>query len=74
MSRILELPDELYRDLERAARERGFTPADWIASTLQGGPDSVRQEPLSELLQGLIGMVDSAKVPSIHVDHSLSTL
>jgi len=63
MSRTLELPDELYRDLERVARERGLTPADWIASTLPGGSGSIDQEPLSDLLQGLIGIVDSATEP-----------
>ena len=63
MSRTLELPDELYRDLERVARERGLTPADWIASTLPGGSGSIDQEPLSDLLQGLIGVVDSTNEP-----------
>ena len=63
MSRTVELPDELYRDLERAARERGLTPADWIATTLPGGADSVAEHPLSELLQGLIGAVYSTEDP-----------
>ena len=63
MSRTLELPDELYRDLERVARERGLTPADWIASTLPGGSGSIDQEPLSDLLQGLIGVADSTNEP-----------
>lgn len=61
MSRIIELPAELYRDLERVARERGLTPADWIATTLPGGSDAIDRQPLSELLQGLIGAVDSTK-------------
>ena len=61
MSRIIELPDELYRDLERVARERGLTPADWIATTLPGRSGAIDQAPLAELLQGLIGAVDSAK-------------
>jgi hypothetical protein len=60
MSKIIELPDQLYRDLERVARERGLTPADWIATTL-GGSGAIGQQPLSELLQGLIGAVDSTK-------------
>ena len=61
MSRIIELPDELYRDLERVARERGLTPVDWIATTLPGGSSVIGQQPLSELLHGLIGAVDSTK-------------
>jgi hypothetical protein len=63
MSRTIELPDELYRDLEKVARERGLTPADWIASTLPGGSGSIDQESLSELLHGLIGVVDSTNEP-----------
>jgi len=63
MSRIIELPDELYRDLEKVARERGLTPADWIAATLPGRSGSINEQPLSELLQGLIGAVDSTKEP-----------
>ena len=63
MSRTIELPDELYRDLERVARERGLTPADWIATTIPGGAGSIEQQPLSELLQGLIGAVDSTREP-----------
>jgi hypothetical protein len=61
MSRIIELPDQLYRDLERVAQERGLTLADWIATTLPGGSNAIGQQPLSELLQGLIGAVDSTK-------------
>ena len=57
------MPDELYRDLERVARERGLTPADWIATTLPGGSGSIGQKPLSVSLQGLIGIVDSANEP-----------
>jgi hypothetical protein len=62
MSRIVELPDELYRDLEKAAQERGLTLADWIATALPGGSGAIEQ-PLAELLQGLIGAVDSTKEP-----------
>jgi hypothetical protein len=63
MSRSLELPDELYRDLETAARERGLTPADWIATTLQSRSGSLDEHPLTELLPGLIGAVDSTTEP-----------
>ncbi len=63
MGRIIELPDELYRDLERVARERGLTPAGWIATTLSSGSVVVAEEPLPELLRGLIGAVDSSKEP-----------
>jgi hypothetical protein len=59
----IELPDELYQDLERVARERGLSPADWIASALPGGSGSIEERPLSELLQGLIAAVDSTHEP-----------
>jgi hypothetical protein len=63
MSRTLELPDELYRDLERVAPERGITPADWIATVLPAGSCPAEPQPLSELLNGLIGAVDSTQEP-----------
>ena len=45
------------------ARERGLTPADWIATILPGCSGSTESQPLSELLHGLIGTVDSTKEP-----------
>jgi hypothetical protein len=63
MSKTIELPDELYRDLEKVARERGLTLADWIAATLPGHSGSMEEQPLSELLHGLIGVVDSRTEP-----------
>ena len=63
MDRAIELPEELYCDLERVARERGLTPADWIATALRDHSGRVESRPLSELLQGLIGAVDSTKEP-----------
>ena len=63
MSRIVELPDEVYNDLEKVARERGISPADWIAATLPGGSGVIDERPLAELLHGLIGAVDSTKGP-----------
>ena len=66
----LELPDEVYKDLEKVARERGLSPADWIAATLPGGSGSIEERPLSELLQGLIGAVDSTKGPESRHAHT----
>jgi hypothetical protein len=63
MSRTIELPDELYQVLEKAARERGLTPADWIAATLPSNSASIEERPLGELLQGLIAAVDSTTEP-----------
>jgi hypothetical protein len=63
MSRSIELPDEVFKDLEKVARERGLSPADWIAATLPGGSGAIEERPLSELLHGLIAAVDSTKGP-----------
>ena len=63
MGRIMELPDEGHRDLERVARERGLTPAGWIAATLSSEPDAAAEQPLPDLLRELIGAVDSSKEP-----------
>jgi len=59
MSRILELSDDVYRDLERAAKKDGLTPADWIANTLVGRSSGPEQRPLDKLLEDLLGAVDS---------------
>ena len=49
----------MYRDLETVAQERGLTPAGWIAATLPGRSGLIDEQPLSKLLQGLVGAVDS---------------
>ncbi|SPF53982.1 conserved hypothetical protein [Candidatus Sulfopaludibacter sp. SbA4] len=63
MSRTIELPDELYRNLERTAREGGLTPEGWIAATLAGNSRSMENRPLYESLQDLLGVIDSAEEP-----------
>ena len=61
MSRIIELPDDIYESLERVAREQGFTPVDWIANAV---PPLPAERPLADLLEGLTGSVNSAEVPA----------
>jgi hypothetical protein len=61
MSRIIELPDDVYASLERVAREQGFTPVGWIANAV---PPLPAERPLADLLEGLAGTVDSADVPA----------
>jgi len=63
MSRMIELPEDVYRDLERTAREQGLTPAGWIATALPVHPNRPGAPPFSEWLDGLIGTVDSAHSP-----------
>jgi hypothetical protein len=68
----IELPDDIYKWLEREAREQGVTLAEWIAARLSGshmptdaeaGQDSHQEQPLSEALHGYIGVIDSSKEP-----------
>ncbi len=66
MSRNIELPDDLYRDLEKVAQEQGLSVAGWIAATIPGCPGPIADQTVSELLQGLIGAVDSTKEPRSH--------
>jgi hypothetical protein len=65
MSRIIELPDELYQDLEKVAQDRGLTPAGWIAATLPCRSGSSKDQLLSDLLHGLIGAIDSTTEPPL---------
>jgi hypothetical protein len=61
MSRIIELPDDVYESLERVARAQGFTPVGWIANAV---PPLPAERPLADLLEGLTGTVNSAEVPA----------
>jgi hypothetical protein len=63
MSQKLELPDEVYNALERVAQESGMSPDEWIASQLRCQNVSAKDRPLSELLDGLVGVIDSAAEP-----------
>jgi hypothetical protein len=45
MSKTTELPDEVFRDLEKVAGERGLTPADWIATALPVGSGAMERQP-----------------------------
>ena len=65
MTHQVELPDDVYQIAERAARQEGITPEEWISATVSrvGKPvpaDEVPgKRPLSEVLHGLVGVVDS---------------
>ena len=62
MSRSIELPDRLYQDLEREAQERGLSVADWIGAHVPSS-SSTAGRPLLNLLDGLLGAVDSTQEP-----------
>lgn len=65
MSRSIELPDEEYARLERAAELEGVTPAEWVARHL---PACTRAQPcangtpaktMADLFAGRVGVVAS---------------
>lgn len=66
MSQTLELPDEVYEALAKAAREGGLTPAEWVAINLHTSDAHTQKRPLPELLNDLIGSVDSTETQSTH--------
>ena len=68
MSRIVELPEPVYKALEAEAANRGLTPAAWIAGQLSkasssvasyGATDTASAKNLGELLRGKIGRIAS---------------
>lgn len=61
MSQLLELPDRIYEALTAAARKDGLTAAEWLEIQLRNSAASVDARPLSELLTGVIGVIDSTE-------------
>lgn len=53
----ISLPERVYHLLIKAAKDKGISPIDWIASKLPA-PVSDKQ-PLSKLLDGLVGAINS---------------
>jgi hypothetical protein len=75
VARSIELPEEVYENLERAARERGITASDWIASNLPGSQDAAEQDRLHKVLLDLVGTIDSREEPRIdHPQTSVASL
>jgi len=56
----ITLPEQTYHRLLEAAQKEGISPAHWIATQL---PTPSPQPPLSTLLTGLIGAIDSKTAP-----------
>jgi len=65
LSRTIELPESVYENLEKVARERGMTAGDWIASILPNDQNSAQKRRLREVLLGLVGALDSTDEPMI---------
>ena len=66
MSQTLELPDEVFEALAKAARDGGVTPAEWLAINLPTSDAYSQERPLPELLNDLIGSVDSTETQNSH--------
>lgn len=66
MTNQVELPDDVYRELTREAEEQKVTVAEWITARLSRTPGILNSDerPLSEALEGLVGVVDSRTEPS----------
>jgi hypothetical protein len=61
MSQTLELPDEVFEALAKAAREGGVTPVEWLAINLHASDAYTQERPLQELWNDLIGSIDSTE-------------
>ena len=57
----ITLPEQTYRRLCAIAREQGISPESWIAAQLPEA--TVAAQPLSDLLAGLTGAIDSQSEP-----------
>jgi len=71
MSRTLELPDELYERLEKAAAEDGKSPQEWLAMHLPSLDDLTPPSPagtLYEKIKDLIGTFDSGGIENMTED------
>ena len=75
MGRALEIPDELYDDLEEIATTQGTTPAGWIAAHLQRDREaSARdleassQQTLAQRFAGRIGRFRSGGKENLSED------
>ena len=65
MTNQVELPDDVYRELTREAEEQKVTVAEWITARLSRAPETLNSDdrPLSDGLQGYVGLIDSSKDP-----------
>lgn len=60
MSRELHLADETFERLTAIAAEKGLTPEEWITTKVREERRRLNDErPLSEVLEGHIGVLDS---------------
>ncbi|MBC8228426.1 hypothetical protein H8E77_02615 [bacterium] len=67
MSHTLEIPDELYDALKKAAESSDMTPLAWIAAHLPNTPD-IKPKTLADLFAGRIGRIRSGSQKSLSED------
>lgn len=76
MSKMIEMPDELYAELAKAAAVDGTTPLGWIAARLRLLRGSKRMDPnptgqtLAERFAGRVGVVASGGQERLSERHS----
>lgn len=76
MSRTIELADEVYQRLEKAAAALRITPEEWIDRYLPPLPtplltrDGKVPKTLADLFEGRIGLIDSGSDENLSEDHS----
>lgn len=73
MSRMLEVPDSLYHDLEEAASASGTTPVGWLAANVpkaETDPAAGAPRSLADMMEGLIGTFESATDENLSGNHS----
>ena len=67
MSHMLEIPDELYDALKKAAESSDMTPLAWIAAQLPNAPD-IKPKTLADLFAGRVGRIRSGSQKPISED------
>ncbi|HSU15372.1 hypothetical protein [Longimicrobium sp.] len=68
MSRMVELPDDIYQQVEEAAAAAGTTPAGWIAAQLpqqESDTPAESQVPISQRLAGRVGRIASGGIEAL---------
>ena len=76
MSKMIEMPDPLYRELAEAAEADGTTPLGWIAARLRllrsstRGRDTSNDPTRADRLAGIVGVVASGGEERLSERHS----
>ncbi len=65
MSQEFSLSDDTFEELRAIADKRGISPEEWIAAKVkeERPQTTLEARPLSEVLDGLVGVIDSSGEP-----------